>query len=163
MRAAHTDRDRTVDVLKAAYAEGRLTPDEYGQRVEAAYRALTYGELAGLVRDLPSGPMVQPTVQQVPPSFMPPQTFGPPVAFMPPPPRAVPPTNSMAVASLVLSLLGFMPFGIASVPAAILGHIAKTQIRSSGEQGDGMATTGVVLGWLGIAFWLMILVIAAGT
>jgi hypothetical protein len=151
MRAAHADRERTVDVLKAAYAEGRLTPDEYGQRVEATYRALTYGELAGLVADLPSGPMVLPmggAVPVVPPTFLP-----------PPPPRPVPQTNSMAVASLVLSLFGFLPFGIASVPAAVIGHVAKSRIRETGEQGDGMATAGLVLGWLGIAFWTMILLL----
>ncbi|MFJ6214346.1 DUF1707 and DUF4190 domain-containing protein [Streptomyces sp. NPDC092296] len=147
MRAANSDRERTVDVLKAAYAEGRLTPDEYGARVEATYRALTYGELARLVVDLPSGPMVMPlgaAVPVVPPTFL-------------PPPRVTTRTNGMAVASLVLGLAGFLPFGIASVPATIIGHVAKSQIRQSGEQGDGMATAGLVLGWLGIGFWALIM------
>jgi hypothetical protein len=151
MRAAHADRERTVDVLKAAYAEGRLSPEEYGQRVDATYRALTYGELARLVSDLPSGPMVLPMgvpVPVVPPTFLPP----------PRPAR----TNHLAVASLVLGLCGFLPFGVASVPAAVIGHVAKSQLRTSGEQGDGMATAGLVLGWLGIAFWTMVLLFAVG-
>ena len=34
-------------------------------------------------------------------------------------------------------------------PAAIvLGHIAKKQIRQSGEQGDGLATAGLVMGYI---------------
>ena len=60
MRAAHADRERTVDVLKAAYAEGRLTAEEYSQRFDAVHRAQTYGQLSPLVGDLPSGPMVAP-------------------------------------------------------------------------------------------------------
>ena len=178
MRAAHADRERTVDVLKAAYAEGRLSPDEYGQRVEVTYRALTYGELARLVADLPSGPMVQPmggAVPMVPQAFAPqafPQQAYPPQAFAPQafPPQAfppqvfapLPPTNGLAVTSLVLGLFGLLPFGIASVPAAVIGHVAKSQIRGSGEQGDGMATAGLVLGWLGIGFWLLVLLFAVG-
>ncbi|WP_377270826.1 DUF1707 and DUF4190 domain-containing protein [Peterkaempfera sp. SMS 1(5)a] len=157
MRAAHADRERTVDVLKAAYAEGRLGSDEYGQRVDSAYRALTYGELAQLVSDLPSGPMVLPMGGAAP--MMPVMPVVPmvPPTFAPPPRPA--PTNHLAVASLVLGLFGFLPFGIASVPAVVFGHVAKSQIRGSGEQGDGMATAGAVLGWLGVAFWAMILLL----
>ncbi|WP_245687413.1 DUF1707 and DUF4190 domain-containing protein [Streptacidiphilus griseoplanus] len=154
MRAAHADRERTVDVLKAAYAEGRLGSEEYGQRVDAAYRALTYGELAQLVSDLPSGPMVLPMGGAAVPAL--PVVPMVPPTFAPPPPA---PTNHLAVASLVLGLLGFLPFGIASVPALVLGHVAKSQIRVSGEQGDGMATAGAVLGWLGGAFWAMVLLL----
>ncbi|MFF4649379.1 DUF1707 and DUF4190 domain-containing protein [Streptomyces sp. NPDC001380] len=157
MRAAHADRERTVDVLKASYAEGRLTPDEYGQRVEAAYRALTYGELTALVADLPTGPMGVPG-GMVPAAFGPPQPLVHPQPYVfVPPYRPAPPTNGMAAASMVLGLLGFMPFGIASLPAAVLGHVARSRIRESGEQGDGMATAGLVLGWIGTAFWALVL------
>ncbi|MFI6845510.1 DUF1707 and DUF4190 domain-containing protein [Kitasatospora sp. NBC_00085] len=149
MRAAHTDRDRTVDVLKAAYAEGRLTADEYGQRFEAASAAQTYGELTRLVADLPSGPMVTPMslTGQVPPTFLPPPVL--------PPAR---PTNSMAVTSLVLGVLGL------GLPAVITGHVAKSQIRERNEDGDGMATVGLIFGYLGSLAWtlLMLVVLAAG-
>src|SRR5580698_2822829 len=46
MRAASVDRERAVDVLKAGFAEGRLTQDEYNDRMAKAYAARTYGELA---------------------------------------------------------------------------------------------------------------------
>jgi hypothetical protein len=46
MRASDADRDRVVDLLRTATADGRLTPEEFGQRAAAAYSARTYGELA---------------------------------------------------------------------------------------------------------------------
>src|SRR5258708_17123502 len=58
MRASTADRDRAVDVLKAGFAEGRLTKDEYDARVSQAYAARTYAELAMVTADLPGGPMV---------------------------------------------------------------------------------------------------------
>ncbi|MGK5639132.1 DUF1707 SHOCT-like domain-containing protein, partial [Streptomyces sp. URMC 126] len=55
LRASDADRDRIADILREALAEGRLTPDEHADRVDAAYRARTVGELEPLVRDLPAG------------------------------------------------------------------------------------------------------------
>jgi len=57
MRASDADRDRVVDVLRAAAADGRLTPEELGQRVPAAYSARTLGELARLTADLADRPV----------------------------------------------------------------------------------------------------------
>ncbi|MFJ6134559.1 DUF1707 and DUF4190 domain-containing protein [Kitasatospora sp. NPDC092286] len=145
MRAAHTDRDRTIDVLKAAFAEGRLSADEYGQRFEAASGAQTYGELARLVADLPSGPMVTPMGAPAP--VVPP-------TFLPPPPRR---TNGAAVASLVLGVLTLPTMGVTGLPAVICGHIAKRQLSVRQEEGDGMAVTGLVLGWLSVAGWTLLL------
>jgi len=59
MRASDADRDRVLDILRAAGAEGRLTPDELDERMAA-----TLGELAALTADLPSG--------QLPPAWLPP-------------------------------------------------------------------------------------------
>ncbi|MGH3419203.1 MAG: DUF1707 SHOCT-like domain-containing protein, partial [Streptosporangiaceae bacterium] len=42
MRAASADRERAVDVLKAGFAEGRLTQDEYNERMNRAYASRTY-------------------------------------------------------------------------------------------------------------------------
>jgi hypothetical protein len=52
------------------------------------------------------------------------------------------PTNGMAIAALVCAVLGLGPV------AAILGHVARKQIRETGEQGDGMALAGVIVGWI---------------
>jgi hypothetical protein len=54
-RASDADRDRTVEALATAIAEGRLTLEEYSERSEAALGARTLGELARLTDDLPAG------------------------------------------------------------------------------------------------------------
>ncbi|MFF5480567.1 DUF1707 domain-containing protein [Streptomyces sp. NPDC012935] len=56
LRASDTDRDRAVDVLNAAAADGRLTMEELDERVTAALSARTVAELAELTVDLPSVP-----------------------------------------------------------------------------------------------------------
>jgi hypothetical protein len=56
MRASDADRDRAIEVLAAASAEGRLSPEEYSERSEAALAARTLGDLARLTGDLPAGP-----------------------------------------------------------------------------------------------------------
>lgn len=152
MRAAHTDRERTLDILRAAYGEGRLDADEHQSRTELVLAAKTYGELSQLVSDLPTGPMgmtaqqgmptQQGAMQPLPPTFRP----------MPAPPE----TNSMAVGSLICGLVQPFCLGVSAVPAVILGHVSRSQVRQTEEEGDGMATAGLVLGWLGIAFWMMI-------
>ncbi|NEY36133.1 DUF1707 domain-containing protein [Streptomyces sp. PRKS01-65] len=56
LRASDADRERVAEILGDALAEGRLDMPEFEQRLDAAYRARTYGELAPLTRDLPAGP-----------------------------------------------------------------------------------------------------------
>ncbi|MFC1417194.1 DUF1707 and DUF4190 domain-containing protein [Streptacidiphilus cavernicola] len=187
MRASHADRERTVDVLKSAFAEGRLSSEEYNERVDRIYRAQTYGELAGIVHDLPSGPMPTPYLAPgpvVPAAFVGypgPQPYGQPQPYIYATPRpgpygygytgpydrygnpfAPPPgyarrTNGLAKASLALALAQIVTLGVTAVPALVCGHIAKGQIRRDGEEGDGLATAGIVLGWIGAAFWLLVL------
>jgi hypothetical protein len=53
LRASHQDRDRVVEVLRVAAGDGRLTPEELDERLEAALTARTYAELAVLTTDLP--------------------------------------------------------------------------------------------------------------
>jgi hypothetical protein len=47
------DRDRVVELLRVAAGDGRLTPEELDERLEAALTARTYSELAVLTTDLP--------------------------------------------------------------------------------------------------------------
>ncbi|MFI9046704.1 DUF1707 domain-containing protein [Streptomyces sp. NPDC053427] len=54
LRAADADRERVAEILRDAVAEGRLDMAEFDERLEAAYRARTYGELAPLTADLPA-------------------------------------------------------------------------------------------------------------
>ncbi|WEO97165.1 DUF1707 domain-containing protein [Streptomyces sp. FXJ1.172] len=54
LRASDADRERVAEALRDALAEGRLDMTEFEERLEAAYKARTYGELAPLTRDLPT-------------------------------------------------------------------------------------------------------------
>jgi hypothetical protein len=54
LRAAQADREQAVTVLKAAYAQGRLTKDELEARAGQAFASRTYAELAVLTADLPA-------------------------------------------------------------------------------------------------------------
>ncbi|GGL06336.1 DUF1707 SHOCT-like domain-containing protein [Planomonospora parontospora] len=53
MRASDDDRDRVASVLREHYAQGRLTVEEFDERLEQLYASRTYGELATLTSDLP--------------------------------------------------------------------------------------------------------------
>jgi hypothetical protein len=141
MLAANADRERAIDVLRAGFAEGRLTKAEHDDRTARVYAARTYGELGALTADLPAGPahyrsagyLPQPAVQR--------------------------PVNSMAVASLVCGIGEFFTLGLTAIPAIVLGHTARRQMRQTGERGDGMALTGLVFGWAGVALLALVLAV----
>jgi hypothetical protein len=65
LRASDADRERVAEHLREALAEGRLDMAEFEDRLEAAYRARTYGELAPLTRDLPVPGVAAPVVDMV--------------------------------------------------------------------------------------------------
>ncbi|MGC5033342.1 DUF1707 SHOCT-like domain-containing protein [Micromonospora sp. DT229] len=56
LRVSDREREEIVELLGKATAEGRLTLDEYTDRVGAAHSAQTRGELARLTTDLPNAP-----------------------------------------------------------------------------------------------------------
>jgi hypothetical protein len=140
MRAASADRERAVDVLKAGFAEGRLTQDEYNERMNRAYTSRTYAELTALTADLPAGAM---------PMAYPMPVYQPPVS-----------TNSLARASLVLGVAEFFTMGLTAIPAIICGHMAKREMRQTGQRGDGLATSGLVLGYMAVIFWGILIVLS---
>jgi Domain of unknown function (DUF4190) len=69
-------------------------------------------------------------------------------------PTTVQKTNGLAIASLVVSIVGAVMLvcygigGLISIVGAILGHVARRQIRDRQEGGDGMALAGVIVGWI---------------
>jgi Domain of unknown function (DUF4190)/Protein of unknown function (DUF2510) len=69
-------------------------------------------------------------------------------------------TNVAAVISLVFGILWL--FWLGSLVAVIFGHVARAQIKRSGEAGDGAAIAGLILGYLGLAvvtlLWLLVIV-----
>ena len=148
MRAADADRDRMAAILGTAYSEGRLSRDEYDARLERVLSARTYADLDHVVTDLPAaqatvpGPVATTTTMQAR-------------------------TNGLAIASLACGVAQFAFGPLATIPAIMLGHMARSQIRRTGEQGAGLALAGLVLGWgaviLGIVLIAVGLAIAAGT
>jgi hypothetical protein len=149
MRAADADRDRVVGFLNTAYTEGRLSKDEYDARLDSALSARTYADLDQVVTDLPAGPatVVAPAAKT----------------------RAVAPvakTNGLAIASLACGLAQFAIGPLATIPAIVCGHLARSQIKRTGEQGAGLALAGLILGWaaviLGIVFLALGLAISIG-
>jgi hypothetical protein len=143
-RAANADRERAIDVLKAGYAEGRLTKAEYDDRAARVYASRTYGELGMLIADLPAGPLAVP--------FAPPPQY--PVAAYPP--RS--PHNSTAVAALTCGVAVFLTMGLTGIPAIVLGHRARRETRWTGQRGDAMALAGIALGWAGVALTAVFIV-----
>jgi hypothetical protein len=153
MLAGTADRERAVDVLKAGFAEGRLTQAEHDDRVARVYAARTYGELAPLVADLPAGP----------PGGVPYYL----AAGYPPAQASVPPMiNSLAVAALICGLAEVPTLGLSALPAVVLGARARQEIRETGQRGEALAVAGLVLGWtalvlfsaavVGVMIWLML-------
>jgi len=89
MRAADSDRQAVADKLKQALDEGRLDLAEYDERLQRAYAARTYGDLDGLLDDLPGAAV--------------------PVRPAPAPeprPAATPPVGSSRAGQLVRAWLG---------------------------------------------------------
>ncbi|WP_030810836.1 DUF1707 SHOCT-like domain-containing protein [Streptomyces sp. NRRL F-2799] len=62
LRASDADRERVAEILRDGLAEGRLDMAEFEERLESAYKARTYGELAPLTSDLPAAPAAAPPV-----------------------------------------------------------------------------------------------------
>ncbi len=143
MLAAAADRERVMDVVKSAYTEGRLTSAEFEERSSRVLAARTYADLQALVADLPVGAGGP---QLLPAPF--------PAGYYPQP--LGPRTNGFAVGALVCGIVPF--FG--GIPAVILGHVARGQIRRTGERGDGVAIAGLVLGYLWLTLWALIILVA---
>jgi len=148
MRAADADRDRVAELLNTAYVEGRLTKDEYDARLESALSSRTYADLDRVVIDLPramsSGLIPAGTSPVIPVST----------------------TNGLAIASLVCGLGQFVVGPLATIPAIMLGHMARRQIQRTGQQGASLALVGLLLGWFAVLLGVVTVVglaVFAGT
>ena len=128
MRATDADRESVHTLLQAAYADGRLTWDEFDSRSTSLLQAKTYDQLGALTADLR-----QPVPYR--------QGAYPPAKTR---------TNAMAIASLACGIGQIFFWFVAGVPAIVFGHVARRQIRETGEAGDGMALAGLILGYIGV-------------
>src|SRR5579864_546096 len=73
VRASHTDRERAVETLKAAFVQGRLTKDELEARTGRALNARTYADLAALTADLNTAPIAAQPIAAQPVAAQPPR------------------------------------------------------------------------------------------
>jgi hypothetical protein len=135
IRATDRDRDAAIAVLQDCFTEGRLTRAELEARVGQALAAQTYAQLDSLTADLPQRP-------------------GYPGAPAVPGPRH---TNGFAVAALICGVAQPFTGMLSTIPAIAFGHVARSQIRRTGENGRSMATWGLALGWAGLAFLVLLL------
>jgi hypothetical protein len=121
-----------VECLSIAYSEGRLSKDEVDGRLGNALSARTYADLDQLVTDLPAARATAVT----------------PAAKI----------NELAMASLACGLAQFMFGPVVAIPAIVLGHVARHQIKRTGEQGAGLASAGLMLGWAAVILTIVLIV-----
>jgi hypothetical protein len=100
----------------------------------------------------PYGQPAYPQPQYGPPGYPPPGY--PPPGYGAPgyPPVYVRPTNTMAILALVMAFV-FAPAGL------ILGIVARKQIRETGEDGDGLALAGIIVGGIVTAIFVLFIVL----
>lgn len=69
-------------------------------------------------------------------------------------------TNALAIVSLVSGIVGltFIPF-VGSIVAVITGHMARKEIRSTGDAGDGLAKGGLITGYIGLGLSVLGIII----
>jgi hypothetical protein len=145
IRASDGDRSRAQSLLNDAYADGRLTQPEWEERATTLAGPVTHADLARLTADLPSPYVVPYPGPAQAPAYLGPWT-------------SQPTTNGLAIGSLACGIGQVVGGPIAGVAAIILGHQARRQIRQTGEQGDGLAVTGLVLGYVGTGLAVLALV-----
>ncbi|HJA61955.1 MAG TPA: DUF4190 domain-containing protein [Candidatus Brevibacterium intestinavium] len=70
--------------------------------------------------------------------------------------QPMPPTNTLAVVAMVCSIFGVVSsVFLAGIGGIIMGHIARKQIRQTGERGEGMAIAALWVGYIGTALWVL--------
>ena len=143
-RVSTAERDATVDVLRTAFADGRLTDTEFSARMDSALEAVTYDDLHRLTSDLPGHDR---------PHYRPAPT--PAIAYLP----ANPPPEPAAVGSLVTGIAGYVSFGpLAWIPGIVMGHKAMAATRDGLHGGRSMAVAGLLLSYSGMVMTVLVVV-----
>jgi Domain of unknown function (DUF1707)/Domain of unknown function (DUF4190) len=135
LRAGDADRERVIDVLRAAHADGRIDLEEFGVRTDDVLHALTFAELERVTADLPGGSSV--------------------VRFRPGG-LVRPPRSGLAVASAALGLGGWLgPTFLAWIPAIVVGHRARRDIERDGTDGRDLTTIGLAAAYAGLVLQVL--------
>ena len=75
-------------------------------------------------------------------------------------PIATATTNGLAIASMVLGIVWV--YWVGSILALVFGYVARKKIKETGQRGVGMAIAGIVLGWVGVASLIVVIIVAIG-
>jgi Domain of unknown function (DUF1707)/Domain of unknown function (DUF4190) len=165
MRSCLADRERAVELLKVAFAEGRLDQDELVARVGDAYRSRTYAELAALTADLPAahgtaspypglpGAGSRPAASQRADGAANRADEG--ARPRPAACGAARELSGLAIAAVILGVGGFITWGITSPFAVILGIAAVPRLTRANETGGAAALLGIVCGLVGTLLILL--------
>ncbi|MEE6259457.1 DUF4190 domain-containing protein [Plantactinospora sonchi] len=124
------------------------TPGAYGEPTSTPYGEPTSGAAPGAYGNPGAAPAPYGAVNPTP-------------AWAPgyPPPYAGPrPTNGMAIASLVTGIVALFSCSLLGGVAVYLAKRAREEIRTKGEEGEGLATAGLVIGWIGVGLGVLTLV-----
>jgi Domain of unknown function (DUF4190) len=159
--------DRADESATVSFDKGPSSYEQPTAPTHDAHGALPYDPLPGQAYDPRTGlPLSPPPASPYgPPSAYPAPSGSPPGYYPPyhggyPPPgyagyAPTTPTNGMAIASLILGILWL--YWVGSILALVFGYVAQQQIRQRGESGGGLATAGIVLGWIGVGTLVLML------
>ena len=137
------------DEIREGLRSGRFAPSDIGWREGmATWQPLSqFPELAGTAA--PGVPPVQPSATSI---------------TVPSSSAVVGTTEPLAIWSFVLGVLSLVCCGfILGIPAVICGHLALSKFQKEPQlQGKGLATAGLIIGYVAIAFWLIYVVFFGG-
>ncbi|MFD1540003.1 DUF4190 domain-containing protein [Nonomuraea guangzhouensis] len=71
-------------------------------------------------------------------------------------------TSGLAITSLVLGIVGLLFCGLTSIPGAVVGHMALSRIKRTGEEGQGMAMGGLITSYITIVLWVILWIFFGG-
>ncbi len=113
----------------------------------------------------PGGHSAAPGEPPAAPGYAPPVPGTPPVAGQPYPPGPPLPgypvvvqrrTNPMAIAALASPIVGLLicPL-VGGILGVVFGRRAQQEIAATGDQGEGLAAAGIVIGWIAVGFGVL--------
>jgi hypothetical protein len=147
MRTSEAERQRVAEFLRDACADGRLSPEELEDRLDALFAGTTVNDLAAVVRDLPGGRAVIPRLGR--------SGAAPRIAPRPVPARRRPPLPVAVPLGIVMLVVGIGGLAFAALPpliAIVFAAVALSIAVAVGVLALALAPVGIAL--FGIA-WLV--------
>jgi capsular polysaccharide biosynthesis protein len=129
LRVSHLDREHVVEVLKAAFVQGRLTKEEFDLRVGQALASRTFADLAALTTDLPAG-LIRTRQRRMPARARPPVS------------KVVRSGAGVMVAAAALGLLAGIVFAMLSPPLFTSRTLVVLPASAARHNGTQVAIAG---------------------